>query len=48
MNGAVSDIGLIVGFEFNQAGDLIVHYSDSTLDFSINDAGELIVTEGEN
>jgi hypothetical protein len=48
MNGVVSDIGLIVGFEFNQAGDLIVHYSDSTLDFSINDAGELIVTEGEN
>lgn len=48
LNGVISDIGLIVGFEFNQAGDLIVHYSDSTLDFSINDAGELIVTEGEN
>lgn len=48
MNGVVSDIGLIVGFEFNQAGDLIVHYSDSTLGFSVNGAGELIVTEGEN
>ena len=47
LNGVISEIGLVIGFEFNQDGDLIVHYSDSTLDFDINDAGDLIVTEGE-
>lgn len=48
MNGVISEAGVVIGFSFNEAGDLIVHYSDSTLDFEINEAGELIITEGEN
>lgn len=48
MNGVISEVGVVIGFSFNEAGDLIVHYSDSTLDFEINEAGELIITEGEN
>lgn len=45
-NGVISDVGIIIGFEI-RGSDLVVHYTDNLLEFSINGNGELIVTEGE-
>lgn len=45
-DGVISEVGMVIGFEFVH-GNLIVHYTDSALDFDIDDSGHLIISEGE-
>lgn len=47
MNGVISDVGVVLGFDFTDDGHLLVHYTDSDLDFYIDNNGHLIITEGE-